>query len=265
MGIEVSNLSYAYAKGAPVLREVSFEIESGHFVCLLGPNGVGKSTLFKCMLGLLTGFSGSIRIDGADIRTLTPRQLARKVAYIPQSTAPAFNYSVADVVLMGTTSLVMGFSAPGKKEMAYVESALEQINIGYLRDRMFLNISGGERQLVLIARALAQQARILFMDEPTANLDYGNQVRVLERVRQLSREGYTVIQSTHNPDQAFMYADEVMAVMDGQIEAYGSPAKIMDSELIRKLYRVNVSVESLRGGEVRMCVPTSVLKEKQAG
>ena len=130
---------------------------------------------------------------------------------------------------------------------------------------MFLNISGGERQLVLIARALAQQARILFMDEPTANLDYGNQVRVLERVRQLSREGYTVIQSTHNPDQAFMYADEVMAVMDGQIEAYGPPEKIMDSELIRRLYRVSVSVESLRGGEVRMCVPTSVLKEKQAG
>ena len=265
MGIEVCNLSYAYTKGIPVLRDVSFKIEAGHFVCLLGPNGVGKSTLFKCMLGLLPGFSGSIRIDGADIRTLTPRQLARKVAYIPQSTAPAFNYSVADVVLMGTTSLVTGFSAPRKKEMAYVESALEQINIGYLRDRMFLNISGGERQLVLIARALAQQARILFMDEPTANLDYGNQVRVLERVRQLSREGYTVIQSTHNPDQAFMYADEVMAVMDGQIEAYGSPAKIMDSELIRKLYRVNVSVESLRGGEVRMCVPTSVLKEKQAG
>lgn len=102
------------------------------------------------------------------------------------------------------------------------------------------------------------------MDEPTANLDYGNQVRVLERVRQLSQEGYTVIQSTHNPDQAFMYADEVMAVMDGRIEAYGSPAKIMDSELIRRLYRVSVSVESLRGGEIRMCVPASVLKEKQA-
>ena len=102
------------------------------------------------------------------------------------------------------------------------------------------------------------------MDEPTANLDYGNQVRVLERVRQLSRKGYTIIQSTHNPDQAFMYADEVMAVMDGQIEAYGPPTKIMDSELIRRLYRVNVSVESICSGEVHMCVPASVLKDKQA-
>jgi len=110
---------------------------------------VGKSTLFKCMLGLLNGFDGEIQIDGADIRTLAPKQLARKVAYIPQSTAPAFNYSVADVVLMGTTPLVTGFSAPGKREMEYVERALEQLDIGYLRDRMFLNISGGERQLVL--------------------------------------------------------------------------------------------------------------------
>ena len=259
MEIRVRNLSYAYTKGVPVLRDVNFDIQSGRFVCLLGPNGVGKSTLFKCMLGLLTGFEGSIEIDGTDIRTLTPKQLARKVAYIPQSTAPAFNYSVADVVLMGTTSLVTGFSAPGKKEMEYVERALEQLDIGYLRDRMFLNISGGERQLVLIARALAQQAKILFMDEPTANLDYGNQIRVLGRVRQLSREGYTVIQSTHNPDQAFLYADDVLAVMDGQVEVFGPPNEVMSAELIQRLYRVDVDVESLHNGDVRVCIPRAVL------
>lgn len=259
MEIKVSNLSYAYTKGVPVLQDVSFEIQSGRFVCLLGPNGVGKSTLFKCMLGLLTGFDGKIQIDGTDIRTLAPKQLARKVAYIPQSTAPAFNYSVADVVLMGTTSLVTGFYAPGKKEMEYVEHALDQLDIGYLRDRMFLNISGGERQLVLIARALAQQAKILFMDEPTANLDYGNQLRVLGRVRQLSREGYTVIQSTHNPDQAFLYADDVLAVMDGQVEVFGPPNEVMSAELIQRLYRVEVEVESLHNGDVRVCIPKTVL------
>lgn len=262
MEIKVSNLSYAYTKGVPVLQDVSFEIQSGRFVCLLGPNGVGKSTLFKCMLGLLTGFDGKIQIDGTDIRTLAPKQLARKVAYIPQSTAPAFNYSVADVVLMGTTSLVTGFSAPGKKEMEYVEHALDQLDISYLRDRMFLNISGGERQLVLIARALAQQAKILFMDEPTANLDYGNQLRVLGRVRQLSREGYTVIQSTHNPDQAFLYADDVLAVMDGQVEVFGPPNKVMSAELIQRLYRVEVEVESLHNGDVRVCIPKTVLGRK---
>lgn len=262
MEIKVRSLSYAYTKGVPVLRDVNFDIESGHFVCLLGPNGVGKSTLFKCMLGLMAGFEGNIQIDGTDIQTLTPKQLARKVAYIPQSTAPAFNYSVADVVLMGTTSLVTGFSAPGKKEMAYVERALEQLNIGYLRDRMFLNISGGERQLVLIARALAQQARILFMDEPTANLDYGNQVRVLGQVRQLSREGYTVIQSTHNPDQAFLYADDVLAIMDGQVEAFGPPNEILTAELIQRLYRVDVEVESLRNGDARVCIPKAALNAK---
>ena len=262
MGIEVCNLSYAYTKGIPVLRDVSFKIEAGHFVCLLGPNGVGKSTLFKCMLGLLPGFSGNIRIDGVDIRTLTPKQLARKVAYIPQSTTPAFNYSVADVVLMGTTSLVTGFSAPGKKEMAYVESALEQINIGYLRDRMFLNISGGERQLVLIARALAQQARILFMDEPTANLDYGNQVRVLERVRQLSREGYTVLLSTHNPQHALTFADRVLALRDGAVEAFGNAESVLSPELMERLYGVKVTMAETPGGSIIVPLMNDQRKEK---
>ncbi|MCI5728966.1 MAG: ABC transporter ATP-binding protein, partial [Clostridia bacterium] len=157
--------------------------------------------------------------------------------------------------LMGTTSLVTGFSAPGKKEMAYVESALEQINIGYLRDRMFLNISGGERQLVLIARALAQQARILFMDEPTASLDYGNQIRVLEQMHALSREGYTVLQSTHNPDQALWYGGKVLAIRNRKILAFGPPEQVITAETMGQLYQIDVTVESLQNGNVKVCVP----------
>ena len=198
-------------------------------------------------------------IDGENTRSLTQKQLARKVAYIPQSTAPVFNYTVADVVLMGTTSLTSGFSSPGEKERVYVTQALETLNIQHLQDRMFMNISGGERQLVLVARALAQQAGILFMDEPTANLDYGNQVRVLEQVRRLSGSGYTVIQSTHNPEQAFLYADEVLAVKDGTIAAHGSPNKVMDAGLIRDLYGIEAQVESLMDDRMRVCIPMSSL------
>lgn len=260
MLIQVSDLSYSYAKAPPVLSDISFEIESGKMVCLLGPNGVGKSTLFKCMLGLLPKYSGKIIIDGDDIKNIKPKQLSRKVAYIPQSSMHAFNYSVKDVVLMGTTSLVGGFSSPGKRELEYVDEALGNLNIGYLRNRMYLNISGGERQLVLIARALAQQAKILFMDEPTANLDYGNQVRVLEQIKGLSKKGYTVVQSTHNPDQAFMYADDVMAIIDGKIAAYGAPNEVIDKTLVEELYNVNVVVESLYNDNIRICIPENVLK-----
>ena len=260
MGIEVKNLSFSYKKGIPVLHDVNFQLQSGKFICLLGPNGVGKSTLFKCMLGLLRNYTGEILIDGENTRSLTQKQLARKVAYIPQSTAPVFNYTVADVVLMGTTSLTSGFSSPGEKERVYVTQALETLNIQHLQDRMFMNISGGERQLVLVARALAQQAGILFMDEPTANLDYGNQVRVLEQVRRLSGSGYTVIQSTHNPEQAFLYADEVLAVKDGTIAAHGSPNEVMDAGLIRDLYGIETQVESLMDDRMRVCIPVSSVK-----
>lgn len=260
MGIEVRNLSFSYKKSIPVLKDISFGLDSGSFVCLLGPNGVGKSTLFKCMLGLLKGYEGRIVVDGEDIKELSAKQLARKVAYIPQSTSPVFNYTVSDVVLMGTTALISNLASPGEKEKKYVDEALDVLGISYLKDRMFMNISGGERQLVLVARALAQQGKILFMDEPTANLDYGNQVRVLQQVRDLAGQGYTVIQSTHNPEQAFLYADEVLAVKDGRIAAHGKPNEVMDSELVEKLYGVSVRVESLYNDKMRVCIPTSVIE-----
>ena len=263
MSIEVNGLSFSYRKGTPVLHDVSFTLGSGKFICLLGPNGAGKSTLFKCMLGLLRGYEGEIRIDGDSIASLTQKQLARRVAYIPQTTSPVFNYSVEDVVLMGTTALTAGLSSPGEKERAFVDRALDTLNIGHLRNRMFMNISGGERQLVLIARALAQQAGILFMDEPTANLDYGNQIRVLEQVHQLSQQGYTVIQSTHNPEQAFLFADEVLAVQGGTIAAQGRPNEVMDAGLIESLYGIRTEVLSIKEDRMRVCVPVSSLRDKE--
>lgn len=262
MGISVSGISFSYPKGPPVLSNISFEVENGHFVCLLGPNGVGKSTLFKCMLGLLRGYDGAIKIDGQDIVTLPPKQLSRRIAYIPQTSQYVFNYSVSDVVLMGTTALTDGLSSPGKRERALAEESLDRLGIAALRHRMFQQLSGGERQLALIARALAQQARILFMDEPTSNLDYGNQIRVLEQIRQLSGDGYTVVQSTHNPDQAFLFADEVLAIMDGTVCAYGPPNEVVTQELVEKLYNVSVSVESLFDDSIRICVPRDAIKTK---
>lgn len=254
MSIQVDRLHFSY-RSKQVLTDITFSVEEPSLLCLLGPNGVGKSTLFRCMLGLLTGYSGSITAEGHHIRKLAPAQLARLVAYVPQSHSPAFSYSVQDMVLMGTASHFSLMSSPGRKERGLADEAMERLGILHLRERSFLELSGGERQLVLIARALAQQARILFMDEPTANLDYGNQLRVLQRVKELTRDGYTVIQSTHNPDQALLFADQVLAMKDGRVFAWGTPGEVMNGELLKELYGVDIALEQLYGGAVSVCIP----------
>lgn len=260
MSVQVSNLSFGYPGQPEVLKDISFTIPEGILVSLLGPNGAGKSTLMKCMLGLMRHYRGDIVLDGVDIRNLTPKQMARKTAYIPQSAEGVFNYTVEEMVLMGTTSLLSGLNSPGKKEEETVLSALRKLHIDHLRYRRYMNLSGGERQLVMIARALAQNTRILYMDEPAANLDYGNQIRVMEEIRSLIREGYTVFQTTHNPDQAFLYSDRIMALAEGKIIAYGTPQEVITPDLIRRLYHIETEIERLHDDRIRICIPASVLE-----
>lgn len=260
MSLIVDGLSFSYESTREILSNVSFQIKTGDLVCLLGPNGVGKSTLFRNILKILPGYTGTITIDGKDTESLSAEQMAKLVAYIPQSHAPTFNYSVTDMVLMGTTARLSAFSVPGKRQRELVEKTLDRLGISYLKDRGFANISGGERQLTLIARALVQEAKVLIMDEPTANLDYGNQIRVLEQVKNLAGEGYTILQATHQPDQAFLFADEVLALKDGRIIAQGSPKDIIDSDFVETLYNVRVDVQSLYDDRMRICVPVSALR-----
>ena len=257
MSIEVRDLRFGYGSGE-VLRGVSFTAPTGQLTSVLGPNGVGKSTLFRCLLGLLKGYGGSITIDGEDTRRLSARRLAKKVAYIPQSHYPSFNYSVFNMVLMGTTSQVSLMSSPGEKQRQAAEEALERVGVGHLRDKGYTNISGGERQLVLIARALVQDAKVLILDEPTANLDYGNQIRVMEQLRELNSQGYTVVQSTHNPEQAFLFSHNVVAMQEGKVLAAGAPSQVVTEELMEKLYGADIRVCSLYDDRVRVCIPRSV-------
>ncbi|MBQ0038317.1 MAG: ABC transporter ATP-binding protein [Clostridiales bacterium] len=241
MTITVENLSYSY-KNQPVLKQVTFRAEPG-MTAVLGPNGVGKSTLFKCMLGLEKGYSGSICFGTQETSDLSPRQLAGIAAYIPQSSHPTFGYRVFDVVLMGTSGRLAPFSVPGKREHQAACQALETVGIAELAQRDYRKLSGGEQQLVLIARALAQQTEVLIMDEPTANLDYGNQIRVLETVQSLAKQGYTVLMSTHNPQNALTYADRVLALYRGRVQADGAPREVLSGTLIRTLYGIETNVE----------------------
>jgi iron complex transport system ATP-binding protein len=251
--MEIKNLSFSYGE-REVLKNVSFSAEYGQFLSVLGPNGVGKSTLFRCMLGLLTPTGGSVSIEEEPILSMSAAQLAKRIAYIPQSHHPVFNFSVFDMVLMGTTAQTPTFATPRKKQFRQVEEALNKLGISHLRDRSYSNISGGERQLVLIARAIAQQAKILVMDEPSANLDFGNRIRVMRTVRRLTEEGYCVIQSTHDPEQAYLYSHSILALKDGKVLAHGEPRNIFDSKLISRLYDVEVEVYPLKNDQMRVCI-----------
>ena len=259
MSISVSNVSFSY-KNKPVLHDVSFKLKEHSMLCVLGPNGVGKSTLFNCILGLLPRFTGEILVQGRNVRTYRPYELAREIAYVPQSHFPTFNFSALDMVLMGTTSQIGFTSVPGKQQLFLAREAMERVGISELEERGFMQISGGERQLVLVARALAQKARILVMDEPTANLDYGNQLRVLSQVKGLSREGYTIVQSTHNPDQAFMFADHVLALWEGKVLSYGTPQEMISEGLIKQLYGVDIELQRLYEGKISVCIPRFAIR-----
>ena len=254
MSIEVKNLSFSYGD-RPVLHNISFSVNDGEFLSILGPNGVGKSTLFRCILGLLSGYTGEILVDGIPARTFSAREAASHMAYIPQSSRPVFHYSVMNIVLMGRTSRLSPFRSPGKNDLEKCRWALDKVGISHLENRCFHRLSGGEQQLVLIARALAQDAPILMLDEPTANLDFGNQIRVLEQARALAREGYTIIQTTHHPEHSYLFSDRILALQNGRVLTEGTPAQVLTAETIRSLYQVDVDVVSLYDDKNRVCIP----------
>lgn len=242
MILQVENLSFSYNRDL-VLEEISFNISKGKFVGVLGGNGAGKSTLFKCILGFLDYDKGNIFIENENIKNLDLKERAKKVAYIPQSHIPSFNHQVLNVVEMGANVRLKGFgAAPGEEERKRAYEILKMLGIEELAYRGYKEISGGERQLVLIARALMQDASILMMDEPTANLDYGNQIMVLKTCKKLTEIGYTIIQSTHHPEQAFRFFDEVILIHENKILANGVTTDVLTEENLNKLYDIDLKV-----------------------
>ena len=253
--IVAKGVEFAYREH-PVLRGMDFSADVGDVVAVLGPNGVGKSTLFRCLLGFLRPQKGEILIDGANIASMSSAEMARRVAYIPQSVSPVFNYTVLDVALMGFASRIGIFNSPGSRDVKRAEDVLDSLGIVHLKNRGCGQISGGERQLALLARALVQNAGILVMDEPTANLDYGNSWRVMERIVALAGGGYTVIFSTHDPNQAFLHASQTLVMKDGAVCAVGPPALALSEDLLSDIYRINVTVQKVpyNGGETLVAI-----------
>ena len=257
MRLEVKDLSFSYGDNK-VLDNVSFSSSGGEAIAVLGPNGVGKSTFFKCILGFLPIGKGKIEIEGKDVSIMKGKELSKYIAYIPQSSNPVFNHTVLDSVAMGMNNQIGLFSAPGEKEREKAAAALDRLGILKLKDRGCLNISGGERQLMLIARAMVQDARIIVMDEPTSSLDYGNSYRVMETIMSLSKDGYTILFSTHDPDAAMRYSDRVIAFYKGEIIRDGKPSTVLNTDVLSTLYSINVAIRNVRvrEKEYSVCIPT---------
>ena len=251
--ISARRLGFGYP-GKPVGREADVVVNAGEVVCLLGPNGSGKTTLFKTLLGLLPPQQGTVSIAGSPIDKLTRQQIARLVAYVPQAHSAQFPYRIIDMVVMGRTAHLGLFAAPSRSDRAKAQAALDLLGIGALASEAYTRISGGQRQLALIARALAQEARLIIMDEPTASLDFGNQVKVLSHVNQLSKNGLGVVLSTHDPDHALATASRVLLLHEGRLIADGPPLDVLTPANLRTVYGVDVTIETLPKGTT-VCAP----------
>lgn len=258
MMLEARDLAIGYG-AQQVGAGLTLIVQAGDILCLLGPNGCGKTTLFRTLLGLLPALSGTVNLGRAPITTQSRAEIARRIAYVPQAHAPSFPFEALEVVLMGRTARLGVFAQPGKPDRAVARAAMERLGIGDLAHRDYSRLSGGQRQLVLIARALAQDTPLIVMDEPTASLDFGNRAQVLDQIGTLARnagsDGRGVILSTHDPDQAFALEARVLLMHDGKVRADGPAAHVLTDVNLSQVYGVDITVETTNSGR-KVCLPT---------
>lgn len=257
MIIELNNLSCGYDKKA-VIKGVNASIESGEIFCILGENGVGKSTLFKTILKLLPPIEGSVSIDGEKTDSWSNKKMASRLAYVAQSHNPPFPYSVREVIMMGRMSKMNAFGTPGRKDEQIVDGLIKDFELEAFEKRPYTDLSGGQRQLVMIAKALAQQPQCLVLDEPTANLDYGNKVLVLNTIKRLAEEGLIVIFTTHDPEQALLLNAKSLILFKHEPAVTGSANSIITEKRLKQAYDANIRVVEIvdeGGNPVRVCIP----------
>jgi iron complex transport system ATP-binding protein len=251
-------------EGHPVVKGIDLTLSTGETLCLLGPNGAGKTTLFKTMLGLLAPLGGKMLLDGDDTSGWGRRRFAQAFAYIPQEHTPAFSFTAFEIVLMGRTPQLTGLSTISRCDEKAALEVMTSLGIEGLFERDYTQLSGGERQMVLIARALAQAPAFLVMDEPTASLDFGNQARVLSLIRSLAAcdgaggGGVGVIMTTHDPNQAFLLGGRVACMgRDGSF-VLGDAQEVITPALLRILYGTEVAFATALtsdGTPIPLCTP----------
>lgn len=254
--LAIENASFSYDGKRDIFTDLNYSITTNQVFCILGPNGIGKSTLLRSMMNLYPLRKGRILLDEKDIRQYPPQELAKKISLIPQNYTFSFPYKVLDIVLMGRTPHLNGMARPSDEDYEKAVAAIEELGLGDLIYRPCTGLSGGQMQLVMLAQAIAQEAEFLMMDEPTSHLDYGKQMQTLEIVADMRRRHFGVIMTTHDPSHAFLVGDKVAIMNGGGFAAVGTPDEVITEESLRMLYELDVRILTVDGGAARkVCVP----------
>ena len=261
MKLEVKNATFSYNTTGNIFENLSFSVTDDDVFCILGPNGCGKTTLLKCLSGMEKLKQGEVLLDGKNILYMKRDKIATLLGYIPQEHSSTFPFTVLQIVLMGRAPYLNAFSSPSQKDILIAEEAIERVGIAHLKNNRYTRISGGERQLTLLARVLAQQPKILLLDEPTSHLDFKNQTLILKMIQKLAREGLSIIMASHFPNHAFLYSNRVAMMNDGKFIAIGNPDEAMTEKNLRATYGMDIRIFSLidptSGDNVRFCIPAS--------
>lgn len=254
MILETDNLSFHYHNGRLIFHSVSFNVGKGEVLSILGPNGSGKSTLLNCLANLYKPVTGEILLDGQPMSKMGLRDVACMVGYVPQIHMPTYAFTVREFAVMGRTPYIGAFATPSRDDYRIADEALERIGVAHLRDKPYTEISGGERQQVTLARVIAQQPQLVLLDEPTAHLDYGNQHRVIQMIRQLAEEGYALIMTTHNPEHAIILDGKVAILNRKGVLSIGQAAETLNAETLSDLYELSIKTIYDEDAKRKICV-----------
>ena len=248
MILEIKNLAFSYGN-YDVLKDLNFDIKSGKTLSILGPNGIGKTTLIKCLLGLRKKTGGEILFDGKDIDTFEKKTFYSFVAYLKQGGKESSIYTVLDTVLLGLASKINPLLKPKEEDVEKVDSLLKELGIYDLREKYVSRLSGGEAQMVFMARALIREPEVLILDEPESNLDYRNQLLMLDMIDKLRSKGKLIIFNTHYPEHALRYSNKVLMLNKNYQYKFGNTVDIITKENIEETYRIKAAVGDLKDGD----------------
>ncbi|MCW4010372.1 MAG: ABC transporter ATP-binding protein [Candidatus Bathyarchaeota archaeon] len=251
--LKVDDVAFSYDGKKKVFENISFSLKQGEVLCILGPNGSGKSTLLRCLNSLLTLNNGNISLNGKDMTRMSRKELAAQLGFLPQIHVSTFPFSVLEVAVMGRAPHLGLAESPSEKDYALAKENLELLGISPLADKPYTQISGGERQLALIAMVLTQKPRILLLDEPTSHLDFGNQIRMLELIKKLSTKGFSIVLTTHFPDHAFHLSSTVAIINKGTFMAAGPADTVITEENLKRIYGIDVQIAYVNSSKI--CVP----------
>ena len=254
MIMEVRNLSFQYHNSRTIFSDVNFDIDQGEVLSIIGINGAGKSTLLNCLAALFSPKTGEIFLEGKPLKNMSRPDIAKVIGYVPQTHNAIYAFTVLEFVVMGRTPHIGFLSSPSKADYKIADEALEKMHISHLRDKAYTEISGGERQLALIARVIAQQPKLILLDEPTSHLDFGNQYRTVELIKELSDMGFAVIMTTHMPDHAIILDGKVGVLDRNGHLAVGTASEIMTDGNLSDLYGINVKTKFITEADRTVCV-----------